>query len=62
LTSEIENSALLKNVKSGAVARSALVSRWTEKQQERAHSIVNDIAEDIDNARTLKVTQQSPGK
>ena len=36
-----------------------LVSRWSKKQQERAHCIVNDIAEDIDNGEGRRVLRQA---
>lgn len=36
-----------------------LVSRWPEKQQERAHRIVNDIAESIDNGEGRIILRQA---
>jgi hypothetical protein len=36
-----------------------MVSRWTPAQQEAAMSIVNDIAEDIDNGETRQELRQA---
>lgn len=46
-----------KSDRGGSVQR--LVSRWSDKQQEQAHSIVNDIAEDIDNGEGRKQLRQA---
>lgn len=36
-----------------------MVDRWTKEQQEAAHSIVNDIAEFIDNRETRAELRQA---
>lgn len=37
---------------------SGLAARWTDAQIEAAHSLVNDIAEDIDNGETRETQRQ----
>lgn len=36
-----------------------MVLRWTPEQREKAHAIVNDIAEDIDNKETRQELRQA---